>query len=128
MAGIKWSLSPARLFEWLGDVRRRQIETGVKRVAERNAAKIEEWMRSNAVWQDISGDARRELKAEVLEVTGRAAFILLRHGTDYGGLYLETMQAGRFSIIGPALDHFAPLLMRDLQIELAGGSFVRDWD
>ena len=128
MAGIKWNFSPARLFEWLGDVRRRQIESGVKRVADRYSVEIEQWMKQNAPWQDRTGQARATLKAEVIDVTGRAAIILLTHGTDYGGLYLETMQAGRFAIISPALDYFAPRLMRDLQIELAGGSFVRDWD
>ena len=128
MAGIRWNFSPARLFEWLGDVRRRQIERGVMKVAERNSIQIEIWMKANASWTNRTGQARSTLKAEVLEVTGRAAFILLQHGTDYGGLYLETMQSGRFAIIGPALDYFAPRLMRDLQIELAGGSFVRDWD
>lgn len=128
MAGIKWNFSPARLFEWLGDVRRRQIERGVMKVADRYSIEIEQWMKQNAPWQDRTGQARATLKAEVIDVTGRAAIILLQHGTDYGGLYLETMQAGRFAIISPALDYFAPRLMRDLQIELAGGSFVRDWD
>ena len=121
MAGLKWDLRPARLFEWLGDVRRRQVEAATLRVAERNAALIEAYMKTNAPWQNRTGQARATLKAEVLDVTGRAAFILLTYGVDYS-LYLETMQGGRFAIIGPTLDVFAPRIMRDLQIELAGGT------
>jgi hypothetical protein len=90
MAGIKWSLNPARLFEWLGDVRRRQIERGVMRVAERMAKEIEAYMRQNAPWQNRTGNARRLLQAEVIDVTGRAAIILLTHGVDYG-IYLECL-------------------------------------
>lgn len=122
MAGIRWNFSPARLFEWLGDMRRRQVERGVTKVATRYANEIEQWMKANRKWTDRTGEARATLKAEVIDVTGRAALILLTYGVDYG-VFLETMQAGRFAIIAPALDHFGPRLMRDLQIELAGGTF-----
>lgn len=123
MAGIRWDFSPARLFEWLGDIRRRQVERGVVKVATRYADEIETWMKANRKWTDRSGQARATLSAEVIDVTGRAAIILLTHGTDYGSLYLETMQNGRFAILGPALDHFTPRIMRDLQIELTSGTF-----
>ena len=84
MAGISWDLRPSRLLEWLGDIRRRQVERGVQRVADRNAVLIEQWMRQNRPWTDRTGDARRLLQAEVLDVTGRAALIVLHHGVDYG--------------------------------------------
>ena len=123
MAGIKWDLRPSRLFEWLGDIRRRQVERGVMKVATRYAGEIETWMKANRKWTDRTGQARATLSAEVIDVTGRAALILLTHGVDYGALYLETMQGGRFAILGPALDHFAPRIMRDLQVELTSGTF-----
>lgn len=119
MAGIRWNFSPARLFEWLGDVRRRQIEAGVRRVADRMAKEIEAHMRANAPWRDRTGNARRLLQAEVLDVTGRAALILLTHGVPYG-IYLE---ARGYAIIGPTLDLYGPRIMQELQIELAGGTF-----
>jgi hypothetical protein len=125
MAGIKWDLRPSRLFEWLGDIRRRQIESGVKRVAERNAAKIEEWMRSNAVWQDRTGDARRELKAEIIDISGKAVTVLLRHGVDYG-LWLEVANAGRYAILTKALDAWAPIIWSEVQMEITAGTVILD--
>jgi hypothetical protein len=126
MAGLRWDLRPSRLFEWLGDIRRRQVEAATLRVAERMSREIEAWMRQNAPWTDRTGQARRLLQAEVIDVTGRAALIVLQHGTDYGSLYLETMQGGRFAIIGPALDYWSPRIMRAVQIELAGGAWGVD--
>lgn len=122
MAGLKWDFRPSRLFEWLGDIRRRQVEAATLSVANRMSREIEQYMKANAPWQDQTGQARATLKAEVLDVTGRAAFILLQHGVDYG-IFLEAMQGGRFAIIGPTLDVFGPRIMRELQIELAGGTF-----
>lgn len=121
---IEWrNFTPWRLVEWLGEVRAAQVERQVRRVAERNAAQIEAWMKANAPWTDRTGQARATLRAEVLDVTGRAAVILLRHGVSYG-IYLETIQGGTYAIITPALDHFAPQIWRDIQIELAGGTTV----
>lgn len=120
MAGIKWNLSPTRLFEWLGDIRRRQIEASVMRVAERQAILIEIWMKQNRKWTDRTGQARATLSAEVIDVTGRATIILLTHGVDYG-VFLEMKP--HLQIIGPTLDYWGPRLMRDMQIELAGGTW-----
>lgn len=122
MAGIRWNFSPARLFEWLGDVRRRQIERGVMRVADRMAKEIEAHMKATAPWNDRTGDARRLLQAEVIDVTGRAAMILLTHGVPYG-IHLE---ANGYAVIGPTLDLYGPRIIRELQIELTGGSWGID--
>lgn len=124
---IEWKgFTPGRLVEWLGEARAAQVQRQVERSADRYSKKIEEWMRANAVWTDRTGDARRELRAEVLDITGKAVLILLRHGVDYGGLYLETMQAGRFAIITPALDVWAPIIWRDLQVEITNGTVILD--
>lgn len=120
MAGLRWDLRPSRLFEWLGDIRRRQVEAATLRVAERMSREIEAWMRQNAPWTDRTGDARRLLQAEVIDVTGRAAMIVLQHGVSYGQ-YLEMRPA--YQIIGPALDYWSPRIMRAVQIELAGGAW-----
>lgn len=124
---IEWkNFTPGALVNWLAEVRAAQVERQVTRVAERNAKAIEAWMKANAPWTDRTGQARATLRAEVLEATGKGALILLRHGVDYGGLYLETMQAGRFAIIGLAIDHWAPIIWRDIQIELAAGQMIRE--
>ena len=120
--GITWNISPARLFEWLGALRAAQVERQVQRVATRNARKIEEWMKANAPWTDRTGASRAGLTAEVVDVTGQAALVVLRHGVEWG-VFLETMQGGSYAIIGPALDTWAPVIWSEIQIELAGGTF-----
>lgn len=69
------------------------------------AQEIEEWMRANATWKDRTGEARRTLKAEIVR-TGDVYSLKITHGVEYG-YHLETMQAGRFSIIAPTLDYWA---------------------
>lgn len=126
MAGIRWNLSPSRLFEWLGDLRRRQVEAATLRVASRLSKDIEQWMKQNAPWTDQTGQARATLRAEVNYVTGRAAMVILQHGTEYGSLYLETIQGGKYAIIGPALDYWAPRIMDSLRIEIAASAWAAD--
>lgn len=123
---IEWrNFTPWRLVEWLGEVRAAQVERQVTRVAERAANQIEQWMKANHVWQNRTGNAEAGLRAEIIDITGRAAVILLQHGVSYG-MYLETIQAGQYAIIGPALDHWAPIIWRDIQIELAAGQMIQE--
>ncbi len=123
---IEWQgFTPGRLVEWLGEARAAQVQRTVERSADRFSKKIEEWMRANAVWTDRTGDARRELRAEVIDITGKAVLILLRHGVEYG-LWLEVSNAGRFSILAPALDVWAPIIWRDLQVEITNGTVILD--
>lgn len=123
---IEWSgFTPGRLVEWLGEVRAAQVQRQVERSADRFSKKIEAWMRANAVWTDRTGDARRELRAEVIDITGKAVLILLRHGVDYG-LWLEVSNAGKYAILGRALDTWAPVIWRDLQVELTTGTVILD--
>lgn len=123
---IEWKgFTPGRLVEWLGEVRAAQVQRQVERTADRNSKKIEAWMRANAPWTDRTGDARKELRAEVIDITGKAALILLRHGVDYG-LWLEVANAGKYAILGRALDTWAPIIWRDIQLELTTGTVILD--
>lgn len=123
---IEWNgFTPGRLVEWLGETRAAQVQRTVERSADRYSKKIEEWMRANAPWTDQTGDARRELRAEVLDITGKAVLILLRHGVDYG-VYLETVAGGSYAILGRTLDTWAPVIWRDLQVELTTGTMILD--
>lgn len=73
------------------------------------APKIETWMKQNAPWTDRTGNLRSSLYAEVERLVGEAVTIQLDYGLDYGK-YLEFAHAGKFAIIGPALDHWSPLV------------------
>lgn len=122
MAGLRWNIRPSALFEWLGDIRRRQVERATLRVADQMAEEIEAWMKANAPWVDRTGQARTTLKAEVIDITGRAALILLTYGVEYG-VFLEYAHQGRYAIIAPAIDVFGVRIMRALQAELTTGVF-----
>ena len=123
---IEWKgFTPGRLVEWLGETRAAQVQRTVERSADRYSKKIEAWMRANAVWTDRTGDARASLRAEVIDITGKAVLILLRHGVDYG-VYLETVAGGSYAILGRTLDTWAPVIWRDLQVELTTGTMILD--
>jgi hypothetical protein len=65
-------------------------------------------MRSNARWQDRTGNARNGLGATVYE--GNNYFdLVLYHSVPYG-VFLEVRWSGRYAIIGPTLQDIAPKL------------------
>jgi hypothetical protein len=85
------------------------IESGVMAEVEAHAVqlavKILDYAKSNAPWQDRTGDARRLLDVDVSQ-DAEAITIQLYHQVDYG-LWLEVIHDGEFAIIMPTLQHFA---------------------
>jgi hypothetical protein len=75
------------------------------------AEEIERYMKANAPWEDRTGKARDELYAQAdrTGALGQGRFIILDfgHGQDVDyAIFLETMQAGRFAIVGPTLVYY----------------------
>jgi hypothetical protein len=73
----------------------------------------ENYAKKNAPWTDRTTNARNGLKA----ASGKEQdvhFMVLAHQVSYG-IFLETMQAGKFSIIMPTINEFGPRVMRTLQ-------------
>lgn len=60
----------------------------------------ESYMRDHAPWTDRTTNARNGLYSKA-EVEGTVHTLLLSHFVSYG-IYLETMQSGRYGIIVPA--------------------------
>jgi len=88
-------------------VRRSQrLMAALWQLAQRFATRITTWMQINAPWNDSSGQARALLKAVAVQMT-LAVVINVAHGVPYG-VYLETMQAGRFAILMPAVQEWLP--------------------
>jgi hypothetical protein len=89
-----------------------QFQSKADKAADELATDIEAYMKANAPWTDRTGDARAGLYATTERSgslkQGRFTTISFGHGVDYG-FFLETMQGGRFSIVGPSLDYWAPL-------------------
>jgi hypothetical protein len=66
-------------------------------------------MRSGAPWQDQTGAARSGLDSQV-EVDGDSVRIIAFHRVPYG-VYLETRWSGRYQIIRPVLQEYAPKVL-----------------
>lgn len=70
-----------------------------RREAARLADRMEAYGKNNARWSDRTGDARRGLKAIVVDSTNRQGFtVAFGHSVDYG-YYLEYAHGGRYAII-----------------------------
>ncbi|HMN10892.1 MAG TPA: hypothetical protein PKD55_01055 [Bellilinea sp.] len=110
--GFTWQVSPEDVFPEMSDQYAAAVTRAVRVLAARYAPEIEAWMKSNAPWTDRTGNARQTLHSEVEELAS-LTIIWFRHGVEYGK-YLELSHGGRWAVIGPALDHFAPLIWRDV--------------
>jgi hypothetical protein len=82
------------------------------------AQEIESDAQFNAPWNDRTGAARDGLEAEA-SMEGGEVVITLMHTVDFG-LWLETIQSGRFAIIMPTLEKYAPRVHRAVAEGLFG--------
>lgn len=71
--------------------------------------KLENHAKLNAPWTDRTSNARNGLAARSGK-EGKTRFIVLFHQVPYG-IYLETMQSGKYAIIMPTIDEFGPQVM-----------------
>jgi hypothetical protein len=100
-------------FRWEGDLneqRVQQIGPHIKRAMVAASAKVapeaEAWMKSNAKWTDRTGNARNGLGAKSVVNKNQVA-IVLYHSVPYG-IWLEVRWDGKYAVINPAVEHFAP--------------------
>jgi hypothetical protein len=101
---------------WEGDLTDQLNQFGprVKRAmvaaAKMTEAEAEAYMKSNAPWTDQTGNARNGLKAQTI-VGPNVVAILLYHQVPYG-IYLELRWSGRYAIIVPTIEMFAPIFAK----------------
>jgi hypothetical protein len=112
-AGFRWEVTPTSAWGDLVDNYYAAIQRGVFAIVLRRAPEVEAWMRSNAPWIDRTGNARQTLHTAVSAMTNEIT-LYLAHGVTYG-VYLELRHSGRYSVIGPALDEFAPVIWNDVK-------------
>lgn len=106
----------ALTMSWEGDLTEQRIQQMgpmIKRAmvaaASRTAPQAEGWMRSNARWIDRTGNARNGLRATTQISTNQVA-VVLSHSVPYG-IWLEVRWSGRYAIIEPAINEFAPRMI-----------------
>jgi hypothetical protein len=112
--GFRWEVSPEQAFPALAEAYVAAIHQGVVAIVQRWAPEIENWMKRNASWTDRTGNARQTLHTEIEQVVNQMVELTLAHGVRYG-IYLELRNAGRYAVINPALDHFAPKVWADVR-------------
>jgi len=76
------------------------------------APDILEYAKANAPWSDITGAARESLDVDVYR-DGDEIVLELYHGVEYG-IWLETIQSGKYAIIMPTLEHFSGQVLRSV--------------
>jgi hypothetical protein len=77
------------------------------------ARNVESYMRSNAPWQDQTGNARNGLSARPFQ-TATNVGIDLFHTVPYG-IWLETRFSGQYAIIVPTINAKAPEIMSSVR-------------
>lgn len=84
----------------------------VKAVFRAREQEITTWMKAEAIWKDRTGNARRSLHTEIIE-EGFIVSLVMQYTIPI--FYSRYLEASRFSILSPALDHWSPVLLADLK-------------
>ena len=111
-----WQKSPEVAFAELWDAYADAIDKGVAEIMDAFRPRVETYMKSNAPWKDRSGNARQALWAEMERIV--RVMIAINFGQGHGieyGVYLEFKNAGRYAIVNPTLDYFAPKIWAAIQ-------------
>ena len=114
---FEWIASPQDEFAAMVDAYVRAIQAGAYAVCKKRQPEIENWMKENAPWTDRTGNARQALNVDVTQELANI-IIQLQHGVEYG-FWLEVKNQGKWGILAPAIDHWVPILLADLQRMLA---------
>lgn len=103
---FRWIRTPDKIVDDIQRWADTRIYAKAARNAESFGSEILNWMQTNAPWEDRTGDARGTLYYKVLK-TPEKITVEIGYGVPYG-VYLETMQLGRFAILGPAIGYWGP--------------------
>lgn len=102
MAEVEWSGTMTGNLQTLGARNKARMVATARAVAPR----IQSHMRTNAPWNDRTGNARNGLFTRVDTSTNQVD-IVLYHSVPYG-IYLETRWSGKYAIINPSIQYWAP--------------------
>lgn len=109
--GARW-LTVADGIKWSGDLSgnlkglNRRNQAAMVATAKLFAPRIQAHMRNNASWTDQTGNARNGLFTSV-QVSKNQTAIVLYHSVPYG-VWLEVRWDGKYAIINPSIQYWAP--------------------
>lgn len=87
-----------------------RIDGMVATVVDYYATRAEAHMRTNAPWNDQTGNARNGLSARTEHIPYKRHSIILSHGVPYG-IWLEVRWSGRYAIINPTMINIGPKVL-----------------
>ena len=104
-SSLTWSGDMTDKINQFGPKMKRAMVTGAKYIEPQAV----EHMKNNAPWTDRTANARNGLSAQT-EVGRNSVTIYLFHTVPYGP-WLEVRWSGKFQIINPTVELFAPKLV-----------------
>lgn len=109
---LVWDRSPEVLQQAI-DSYGKLVESKVGAFLVMERLEAQNWMRQNRPWKDISGNARRGLRVEVVE-RGDSWIMYFIHSVDYG-VFLELRNGGKYAVIEPGLRRTVPRIKNGLK-------------
>lgn len=108
---ITWSIDPGAYAEaWTRQIAD-SIEADIVTMADGLTEQATAWMKQNARWNDVSGNARAGLWSDIEHVTRQSVTLLLSHDVTLD--YTWFLEANpKTALLGGAADHLWPLLLR----------------
>lgn len=114
---IEWKgQTPAQLGDKIEKELPKRARVAVRALAKFIAGKMQDDMRASAPWEDRTGNARSGLFTVVEKQSLDVTIIWLSHGTsiDYGK-WLEISNEGKYAVIMPTVQKWAPEIKRLLE-------------
>lgn len=100
---VTWVRPPAHISANLGRYGQK-VEAATVAVAEFIGAKMQNYARANAPWQDRTGNARSGLFYQVVREAARKLVIVYLAHTVFYGKFLELSHGERYAIIWPTIE------------------------
>lgn len=117
---VEWMIDPVAA--WMPGYMRwaQDITEVVEDVVAARADEIAAWMQANHVWKNRTGLAEMRLFTALVR-DGTRVMLIMGQGADvpYSRFLERFTQGGRFSILRPALDYWAPILLEDVRKALS---------
>ena len=113
---VVWSDKPSKVWAQGMDNYRRALVHALADLADAVAVKAANWMKDNRPWKDRTFNARASLGVIVYAQKTGVLMVFtmgrLPNGAELEyAKYLEYSHGGRYAIIGPAIDHWGPIVM-----------------
>lgn len=113
--GVKWSEPLPAAMGRMYDKKTIAIYGALLQLALAFQFRIEDWMKDSHTWENRTGNAEAGLAVDVIpELTKITLLLTIGRHPDGGflsyGKHLELSHGGTYAIVGPAVDHWAPLV------------------